>query len=182
MTNATATNALNGTAPAPVPPRPNPAATEWLAGFCNDYAPTLFDLGWWFVLAALIGGVLLAAVHVYRAATAPAPPPPGDEAGGAVGLPALAGALKELVEVFTKAPAWLALFGAGILLLWMAGNAAPDECLGRAGGQPAPKEESRPRPKQEPGADAERSAPANANANAGTPPSAEVGGSGAAGR
>jgi hypothetical protein len=42
--------------------------------------------------------------------------------------------IKGFIEALTSAPTWLALFGGGLLLLWMAGNAVPEVC------KPAPKE------------------------------------------
>jgi len=173
MGNAATANIIKAASPPA-----DTARTEWMTGFCGDYGPAMFTLGWWFVVAAFIGGALLALVQVYRAATAGAPTGQGNEGGGGLGLPALAGALKELIEIFTKAPTWLALFGAGVLLLWMAGNAVPDQCLDSST-KSSNAAETSPSPSERANATRGQGGASSAtNGVAQTPGSSEAGGTG----
>lgn len=138
MTSNTSANVTGGAAAGQQGNRA--AAPEWLTDFCGDYASTMLGLGWWFLVAALVVGAAGAAVLVYRTAVPPVTGGGGDEAGGAAGLQAFADALKGLIEAFSKAPTWLAMLGGGVLLLWMAGNAVPQQCyaLERSASAPAP--------------------------------------------
>lgn len=100
---------------------------EWRADLCQRYAILLLEYGRWFLLAGLIIGTIGAAVLVIRSFTAT--DAGGDEGGGgAPAITAIIEALKGLVEAFAKAPTWLALFGGGALLMWMAGSAISSSC------------------------------------------------------
>lgn len=109
------------------------AAQDWQASFCDRYALLLLAYGRWFLLAALLIGAAGAAVVVFRTLYPPKPDAGGksgdDEAGGATALQTIIDAVKGLVDAFAKAPTWLAMFGGGVLLLWMAGDAVPSYCL-----------------------------------------------------
>ena len=107
MTNTTAT-------PAP-----------WIADFCNDYTPFLFGMGKLTLFVGLVLGVALALAAIVAEFR--------KKSGGAGNLaaPAAGGVLdaaKGFLQALSSAPTWLALFGGGILLLWLAGNSVPDIC------------------------------------------------------
>ncbi len=103
-------------------------ARHWSAEFCADYAPAAFDLAWWFLVVALVAGVIGALLEAWARFRAP-PAVAAGEAGGAAALPAMVTAIKGLIDGFSKAPAWLALLGSGLFLFWLAGNAVPAFCL-----------------------------------------------------
>ena len=111
----------------------NTAATptpDWLIEFCSDYTPFLFSAGKWTIIAGILLGIAVAAAKVILAFRQPAGGNPALEAAAS---PALLDAIKGFIQALTSAPTWLALFGGGLLLLWMAGNAVPEIC------NPAPK-------------------------------------------
>lgn len=106
-------------------------ADAWRDSFCERYPILMLEYGRWFLLAALIIGTAAAAAAVYISLRPPSPAPAqpqGGEAGGAAALQSVVDALKGLIEAFSKAPTWLAMFGGGILLLWMAGTVSPEFC------------------------------------------------------
>lgn len=107
----------------------NAASTEWQDAFCDRYAILMMEYGRWFLLAALVIGAIGAAVLVLNSLRGGGAT---DEQGGGdvTAIQAIVEALKGLIEAFAKAPTWLAMFGAGALLLWMAGNAVPSYCTG----------------------------------------------------
>ena len=103
---------------------------EWVRDFCSEYTPFLFDAGWWMIVLAIVLGVALAAAAVaaeWRKGTQPTTEavPAGGGSGAAT---AILEAAKGFIQALASAPTWLALFGGGVLLLWLAGNAIPDLC------------------------------------------------------
>ena len=109
----------------------NAASMEWQGAFCDRYAILMMEYGRWFLLAALIIGTIGAAVLVVNSLRGTESGGGDDQSGGGVtAVQAIIEALKGLIEAFAKAPTWLAMFGAGALLLWMAGNAVPSYCTG----------------------------------------------------
>lgn len=129
------------------------APPAWIAGFCNDYTPFLFSAGKLTLIAGILLGIALAAAAIIVSLRKK---PAGGGANLAPPSPsAVLDAVKGFIQALSSMPTWLALFGGGILLLWLAGNSVPDICKpperqapqtqtapqqGRqAGAQPAPK-------------------------------------------
>jgi hypothetical protein len=108
-----------------------PALAGWQSAFCDRYAILLLEYGRWFLLAALIIGIVGAIAAVYLSLKTP--PAGGDEGGGSA-LTSTIDAIKGLIESFSKAPTWLAMLGGALLLLWMAGNSVPDYCVAPGAG------------------------------------------------
>ncbi|HEX8222514.1 MAG TPA: hypothetical protein VF605_01710 [Allosphingosinicella sp.] len=106
-------------------------APAWIAEFCNDYTPFLFSAGKLTLIAGIILGILLALVAV-AALIAELRKKPAPGGAGKLVAPASASSVLDAVKGFIQAlssmPTWLALFGGGILLLWLAGNSVPDIC------------------------------------------------------
>jgi hypothetical protein len=93
--------------------------------FCATYLSLGGDLAhWakWFIVAALVVAVISALTEVIKAYRAP---PTGRlaPAPAATAIKDVAEALKSLITALSTAPIWLALFGAGVLLFWVPGNA-----------------------------------------------------------
>jgi hypothetical protein len=109
------------------------AAPEWAADFCKDYVSFLFTTGKWTLIAGILLGVLLAVAAVIAAMVAafrkPAAPAGAVKAAAAAASPIqILEAMKAFLQALSSAPTWLALFGGGILLLWLAGAATPEIC------------------------------------------------------
>lgn len=111
-----------------------PDPVSWKIQFCEDYSRTLLNYGEGFLVAALVigaVGAIVAAVAAFKASkrslttTESVVPVPGDPTP-------IIEAIKGLVESFSKAPIWLAMFGCGLLLMWMAGHAGPGYCNNNA--------------------------------------------------
>jgi hypothetical protein len=118
-TNAAASAVVNGAAPA------GPGSKA--ATFCGDYihlAGGLAGLTYYFLIAALVLGIAYGVVELikkYQAA-----PPPQKAAAGAI--KDLIDSLRAFLEALAKAPAWLGLFGVGVILFWVVAAAVPGEC------------------------------------------------------
>lgn len=119
----------------------------WIADFCNAYTPFLFSAGKLTLFAGIVLGIALAIAAIIVALRKK---PAGGGANLAPAAPsAVLDAVKGFLQALSGAPTWLALFGGGILLLWLAGNSVPDICKppvrqapqeqGRSGAEPAPK-------------------------------------------
>lgn len=98
---------------------------HWSIEFCKDYSPNLFLLAQLFLVAALVLGVILAIMAALAARSAVQM-----QATESTKSPitAFLDSLKGFIEALKDAPTWLAMFAAGILLLWMAGMGTPDYC------------------------------------------------------
>lgn len=105
---------------------------SWLDPLCSDYVTIAGDLASvasYAIYGALGLGVLMALAALVRG-------PAEDNKGGNVrALAPNAGAasaifagLKDFVAAISAAPAWIALFGGGVLLFWMSGYAVPSYC------------------------------------------------------
>lgn len=101
----------------------------FIADYCLRWIDHFLSITSWIIIGAGVLGAVMALVEIYvkwqLAKIAPAPPAEGDEAGG--GTPVLE-ALKGLVEAMAKAPSWIALFIAGIALLWITSSFVPGIC------------------------------------------------------
>jgi hypothetical protein len=104
-----------------------PPAPEWFEAYCTRYADVALDAAWWFLYLALAVGVLGALLGVYSAIKNPPPKPDEEGGGGAIGV--VTQAVSALVAAFSKAPAWIAMLGAGLILLWFAGDGVPEYCV-----------------------------------------------------
>jgi hypothetical protein len=130
------------------------ANSRWIIEFCQEYAPTLFSVGKWTILAGVALGIALAAAAVIASLRAPTAANQGVR-NVAAPPTAVLDALRAFIQAIASAPTWLALFGGGLLLLWMSGNTAPDFC--RPPLPPEPKSTqpaaAPPTPRTGPGAD-----------------------------
>ena len=112
---------------------PVAAHTGWQAEFCDRYALLMLAYGRWFLLVGLligIAGAVAMLVNLFRQPARPAATAEEGLAAGPAGVAVVADAIKGVVQAFSRAPIWLAMFGVGALLLWMAGNAVPSYCTG----------------------------------------------------
>lgn len=130
------------------------ALPEWAGDFCENYAWTLFDLGKWTLIAGIVLGVVLAIVRIvieYRESKAKTQ---ANLAQAVAPIPLL-DAVKAFLQALASAPTWLALFGGGILLLWLA-SIRPEVCVpqssvnAQAGASAAPNNPQRPAGAQPP--------------------------------
>ena len=109
------------------------ASTEPAASaltFCREYVELAGDLAGIakvFLIAALVLGIAYAIVEtIKKFREGPALTPRA--APGTSTIKELIEALKGFIEALAKAPAWLGLFGVGLLLFWVAGASLPDSC------------------------------------------------------
>jgi hypothetical protein len=107
--------------------------TKILADLCSSHMTTVLWIGRAFLFVALAVATTAAVLALIQGIVALFKPSPastkGREAGGNVDAAAkFLDALKGLVASLAAAPPWFAMFLAGVLLLWMAGNAAPAFC------------------------------------------------------
>jgi hypothetical protein len=106
----------------------NSAATLIDGSFCDTYfdvASILAYVAAGFLIVGLLVGLAAAVVGLFRR---PAQPDPNITTTSEAFLEALKG----LIEALSAAPAWLGMFGAGLLLFWAIGDVAPDNCKGLA--------------------------------------------------
>lgn len=101
---------------------PDPA---WVADFCDSYAPVAFNIGKWSMIAGLVLGAVLA---IFAAVTTVVMPSAAKTATANSGAGPVLTALKGLIEALSNAPPWIALFGGGLALFWIAGTVQPDMC------------------------------------------------------
>jgi len=87
--------------------------------FCTRHAEFAFKLGRWFVYLALVIAVVetLAAIALAFMKPANGPAPANADAAAK-----LLEALKGVLEALVKLPRWVAIFLAGLALLWIAGE------------------------------------------------------------
>jgi hypothetical protein len=112
------------------------ATAPWVADFCQDYTPFLLTAGKLTLIAGIILGIALACAAILAEFR--------KKQGGAGNLVApgasVLDAVKGFIQALSSAPTWLALFGGGILLLWLAGNSVPEIC------KPTPPAQTQPAP------------------------------------
>ena len=106
-----------------------------LGQFCQDYLARAAEVASWgkyFLIAALVSALALAAIEAWKRFKAP-PPVAGEGAiksltATALPVKDLADALRELVTTLATAPVWLALMAVGVFVFWVPGNAIPAKC------------------------------------------------------
>lgn len=97
--------------------------------FCREYvelAGDLASLGKIFLIAALVLGIAFGLVELLKKLQTP--PAVVTARVETSSLKDLIDALKGFIEAIAKAPAWIALFGIGLLLFWAAGASVPAKC------------------------------------------------------
>jgi hypothetical protein len=124
------------TATAALPPQ--------VAAWCADYAGFALFLAEAFLVLALVVAVVETGIALWAKFVATRPGPVADRMAANAALPPvdpikLIEALKALLETLKGLPAWIAIFLAGLALLWMAGQ-TPDICT-----PPGPSQASQPR-------------------------------------
>ena len=87
--------------------------------FCTRHAEFAFKLGRWFVYLALAIAVVETLAAIALAFMKPSTGPAARDAGAAAKL---LDALKGVLEALVKLPRWVAIFLAGLALLWIAGE------------------------------------------------------------
>jgi hypothetical protein len=102
------------------------ADTAWVSDFCDSYAPFLLNAGKGLLLLGALLGVLVTVIALRAALATPAKP--ADASKMTANSVAVLAGIKDFLEALAKAPPWLALFGAGVLLMWMAGSINPEVC------------------------------------------------------
>ena len=125
-------------------PSTNPP--EWVVDFCKDYSQFLFGAGKWTLIAGIILGIALAIATVVLLLRKKDGAAENVRAANAVGATAVLDAVKGFLQALSSAPTWLALFGGGVLLLWMAGTAVPEICK-----PPAPSPSTKANQESQPG-------------------------------
>ena len=100
----------------------------WLADFCRDYPLFLFGAGKWMLVLGIVLGVALAVVTLILLLRKKDGAGDSLRAAGAASPTAILDAIKGFLQALSSAPTWLALFGGGILLIWMAGSVTPEQC------------------------------------------------------
>jgi hypothetical protein len=114
----TATNTLNAASPMP----------QWAADFCKDYTLFLFNWGKGILIVGVLLGVALAVTAVIVALRKRAGDSEDHARFAAPAANVVLDSLKAFIQALSSLPTWLALFGGGVLLLWMAGNVIPEIC------------------------------------------------------
>lgn len=90
---------------------------------CAAWTEAFLNLAYWTLVAAAVLGALYVVAAVIAAFRRPPPAALDREGGGGV-IEAVTG----LIETLTKAPAWFALFVAGLALVWVASSQIPAIC------------------------------------------------------
>ena len=134
------------------------APPAWIADFCNDYTPFLFSVGKVALIAGILLGVAIALVAIAALIAELRKKPPAGGGGDRLVAPpaptAVLDAVKGFIQALSSLPTWLALFGGGILLLWLAGNSVPDICKPPV--PPAPQTQTTPQGQPAPKVPAEQ--------------------------
>lgn len=126
-------NATNATVNAATDPAAN-ATAEVVSHsgltFCREYVELAGDLAGLakiFLIAALVLGIAYGFVEVLKRYQE-TPAVRAGVAPNTTAIKEIAEAIKGLVEALAKAPVWLALFGVGLMIFWVAGSAIPAMC------------------------------------------------------
>ena len=96
--------------------------------FCGTYLDIVIVIAIIFLIVALLIGSISAINALIRVLRTPRVPGAMTEIGGLPGPGSVIDAIRGLVDALTRAPAWFALFLAGVLLFWLAGKAVGDQC------------------------------------------------------
>ena len=96
------------------------ASFNWVKR-CDTLADFLIFAGQAAIVAGVLLGIALAVVTLILALRRPAPAPDGIVRQAAPSPTAVLDAIKGFLQALSAAPTWLALLGAGTLLLWLAG-------------------------------------------------------------
>jgi hypothetical protein len=100
----------------------------WAQSFCHQYIYFLFYVGGAAVIVGILLGIALAAAAVVIAIRKP-PAAANMALAGEVANPTpVIDSIRAFIQAIAAAPTWLALFGGGLLLLWLAGFTTPDIC------------------------------------------------------
>jgi hypothetical protein len=99
-----------------------------MSNWCSSYFYFLLWAGGGAIILGILLGVALAIASIVLlmrkappAVEIVGPPAPAN-------VTAVLDAMKSFLQALSAAPTWLALFGGGVLLVWLAGDAAPQQC------------------------------------------------------
>jgi hypothetical protein len=122
-----------------------------MSRFCTDQLDWIFWLAVAFLAASLLLGALSAIKALMAKPLEPADPnQPRSRALDGQPIGPILEALKGLIDALGKAPAWFALFLAGLFLFWLAAEAYSDACKVPVSGA-APAQTAQPRSSSPPG-------------------------------
>lgn len=88
----------------------------------------LLDLSGWLAIAFLVAALVIGIISAIKAFRSDKPSFGTTRAAGAPAIAPLLEALKGVIEALGSAPAWFALFLAGIFLFWMTGETYSNAC------------------------------------------------------
>ena len=94
------------------------------SGFCSN----LIEYAFWLAIAFLVASLLIGMFSAILAFRADKPKFGTTRTEAVPGITPLLEALKGIIEALGSAPAWFALFLAGIFLFWMAGEVYVESC------------------------------------------------------
>ena len=100
------------------------SALPGIAELCNRYAWLAYDVGRVFLYLA----IAFAVAETIAALWIKARTPPSGETKTLTPINAILDALKGVLEALKDLPAWIAMFLAGVALLWMAGQRIEKPC------------------------------------------------------
>jgi hypothetical protein len=92
-----------------------------LSYLCENSVRFMIHAGAGTLVAGVLLGIALAVVTLVLALRRPVPAPESVETSSAPTPTAILDSIKGFLQALSAAPTWLALVGAGILLLWLAG-------------------------------------------------------------
>jgi hypothetical protein len=144
------------------------SAKGHLDAYCNKLSAAMggwgLELVWWFLAAAIAIGVAGAVMALVEKLAALWAPDGGGGAHKAVPVNTLLDSIGKLIEALTKAPVWIAMFAAGLALLWVSADAVSTACTppakqdGQAPNKPGPKQgepqKDQKQPEQQPAGNA----------------------------
>jgi hypothetical protein len=101
----------------------------WAQSFCHQYIYFLFYVGGAAVIVGILLGIALAAAAVIIAIRKPPVVSASTAVTEDIANPTpVIDSIRAFIQAIAAAPTWLALFGGGLLLLWLAGFTTPDIC------------------------------------------------------